>query len=320
MMTIPALSYIVLTDQGTTIAPLLAHLRKQSIAEQLELVVVAPCSDAVTALLEEATEIGRVVIVDSELSNYASAQAKGIHAATAPYAFIGETHSFPHACFAETLVATFTAGPWSVVAPGISNANPINSWSWSAYLCDYAIWSPSQPASECREAPIYNAAYKLSHLKAFGSDLEHILERGNALPLALRARGARTRFEPAARLDHVNIASRSHWVSERILTGHLVAAHRLSHWRVSRRLLYLLASPLIAFEMFRRVLPGSWRTIRQQHLSPILMAFILAGMVFRTWGEFLGYLGVPATQAERRMLHYEIHKLEYATAATSPRF
>jgi hypothetical protein len=268
----------------------------------------------------QATEIGRVIIVDSCIINYALAQAKGIHSATAPYGFIGETHSFPHPRFAETLLACFSDGPWSVIAPGISNANPINPWSWSAYLCDYASWSSSLPACECREAPIYNGAYQLSHLKAFGSDLETMLKRGNALPLALRALGARTRFEPAARLAHVNIANPRDWVIERILGGHLVASHRLGHWRGSRRLLYLLASPLIALELFRRVLPGSWRTIRQQNLSAGLMTFILAGMLLRAWGEFLGYLGVPAAQAERRMLHYEIHKLDYAGPPTAPRF
>ena len=233
-MATPTLSYLVVTDSGTTIAPLLSHLHRQSAVEHIELVVVAPSREAVAASLTASDDFGRVVVVEADIHDYAHALARGIRSATATFAFLGETHSFPHPRFVETLLSTFAKGDWSVVAPGISNGNPGTPWSWSAYLCDYAGWSAALPAGECPAAPLYNAAYRLSLLQGFDGDLEHVLERSDTLPRRLQAMGARTRFEPAARLAHVNIAEPGIWVDERILTGHLVAAHRTRIWGTGR--------------------------------------------------------------------------------------
>ncbi|MCP9818865.1 glycosyltransferase [Synechococcus sp. Cruz-9H2] len=315
-----ALSYVVVTDTCATIAPLLSHLRRQSAVERIELVLVTPSRHAIDELPAAAAGIGRVVVVEADINNYAHALAQGIHKAMGPYVFLGETHSFPDPRFVETLMRTFAKGDWSVVAPGIGNGNPSTHWSWAAYLCDYACWSSALPAGECAAAPIYNAAYRLSLLQEFGADLERLLARSDSLPRALQARGARTLFEPTARLAHVNIAQPRTWIDERMLTGHLVAAHRTRIWGAGWRLVYLLASPLIALVLFRRVLPGAWLTIRRQRLSPLLLLWILAGMVLRAWGEFLGYLGLSATDGERRMQDYELHKLDYAALPPGQRF
>jgi hypothetical protein len=320
MATAPTLSYVVVTDSGATIVPLLRCLHRQSARERMELVVVAPSREAVASSLTAPEDFGRVVVVESDIHDYAQALARGIRNASATFVFLGETHSFPHPRFVETLLSTFAEGDWSVVAPGIGNGNPGTPWSWSAYLCDYASWSAALAAGECPAAPLYNAAYRLSLLQGFGEDLERLLARSDTLPRRLQAMGARTRFEPAARLFHVNIAEPGTWIDERILTGHLVATHRTRIWGTGRRLLYLMATPLIAVELFRRVLPGCWRTIQRQQLSPMLLAWVLAGMVLRAWGEFLGYLGVPALAGEQRMLQYELHKLDHAALPPGQRF
>lgn len=306
------LSYVVVTDLGATILPLMAHLLRQTAVERIELVLVTPSRQAVASALARAETFGGSVIVETDIRNYARAMAEGIRHATTSYVFLGETHSFPHPRFVERLLCTFAEGDCSVVAPGVSNGNPGTPWSWSAYLCDYACWSAALPAGDCAAAPLYNAAYRLSLLQDFGADLERLLARSDTLPRTLQAQGVRIRFEPSAQLAHVNIAEPGIWVDERILTGHLVAAHRIHIWGVGRRLLYLVGSPLISLELFRRMLPGAWCTIRREHLSPVLLAWILGGMILRGWGEFLGYMGMPALAGEQRMLEYELHKLDYA--------
>ena len=307
------LAYLLATDTYATVRPVIERLRRQTIRASIEVVLVAPTRGAIEELLAHQSEFGAIVLLEHPVEDLAAARAFGIAAASAPTIFIGETHSYPHPELAAHLLAARARG-FACAAPGMGNANPLTARSWAGFLSDYARWSATLPGGEIFHFPIYNAAFDRAALLALGDRLAPALSHGDELPLRLQAAGHRTYFEPAARLDHVNVAPSGHWAKERFLSGLLIAHHRSRRWALPRRLFYALCSPAIPFVLMLRVIPGVRAALGQQSVPAGTVPLIVLGFFIKGFGEFLGYLGWPAESAEAGMQEYEVHKLAYAGA------
>jgi hypothetical protein len=307
----PLMSVVLVTDDHESVRPALDRWRLQTVKERLEVVLVAPSREA---------------FADAELDGFASVRfvelgppvdlgdgrAAGVRAASAPLVFIGETHSYPHPGFVQTLIEAH-AGPWAVVVPGFRNANPERSLSWAGFLSDYSPWASGLPAGEIDYAPIYNASYRRSALLEFGDRLASALTIGDEMLKGLRARGHRMYFEPAATIEHLNLARAVPFVRERFLSGLLIAAQRARRWSWRQRLAYACGSPLLPAVYLSRV-RGGVRTVRR---NVPLGAFpaMLAGAFVKAAGEMVGYARGAPPAAERRMTDYELHKTSYASPA-----
>lgn len=307
----PKLSFILATDTYATIRPVIDRLRRQTVRDRIELVLVAPSTESVSEVMAHSDEFAGIRIVEDPVSDLAPARAAGIRAASANFVFVGETHSYPQPGLAEGLLRHYS-GPWSVITPAFTNANPKPGLSWAGFLSDYGGWLEGMPPGEVARIPIYNAAFRREALLALGDRLAPALSHGDELCLALRRAGHKAYFEPAARLDHVNVAPLAHWAKERFAAGIMIAGNRSRRWPLPRRMAYALAAPLIPAVLCWRVVPGVWETMRAKRL-PVSVAFWVAiGMAVKAAGEFTGYLGVPARNWQSLMHEYEVHKLAYA--------
>jgi hypothetical protein len=312
----PKLSVILATDTYPTIRPVIDRLRRQTVKDRIEVILVAPSAEAVKAVMAHRDEFAGIRIIEDPVEDLAPARAAGIRAATAKFVFVGETHSFPHPTFVEAILR-HESGPWSVLVPGFGNANPKGALSWAGFISDYGGWMEGMPAGEVSRIPIYNAAFLRAALLALGDRLPSALSHGDELPLALEAAGHRAYFEPAARLDHVNVATLEHWIKERFAAGILIASSRSHRWPLGRRAFYALASPLIPAVLCWRILPGCWTRIRQGGLPLSTILWIAFGMVVKAAGELAGYLGASLKGWHRQMHEYELHKLAYAGRGVS---
>lgn len=312
----PMLSVILPTDTYETIRPVLERLRRQNVAGQLEVVLVTPAADALADVETEETAFAAVQVVGiSSLSPLGEARAAGIRAASAPFVFLGETHSYPQAGWADALLAAAASGPWSAVAPGVENANPKRMWSWAGFLADYARWGTVMPAGEIPEAPIYNALYRRDVLLDLGPGLGDMLSHGDALRVAFRARGHRAYFEPAARIAHVNLDRPLDCIRERFLAGALIGAQRAHRWPWWRRLAYAAGSALIPVVLIKRMLPGVRRFARAQPLPTATFPTIVLLTYAKALGELVGYVGLGTRAQGLAMDHIEIHKLDYLASS-----
>lgn len=305
------MSVILVTDRFETIARVMDRLHAQTVAHQLEIVIVAP-SKMELCLDESAAEgfaVLKVVEVGSS-DHMAPARAAGVRAATAPVVFLGETHSFPEPEFAAALLRAHEQ-PWDIVVPGITNANPDTVWSWAAFLMDYGQWSVTLPAGEIAGGPTWNASYKRAALLDLNAVLDRALASGDELPMTLRERGRRAYFEPAARIGHINVGRRG-WTDERYLSGLMVGSHRKGVWSLGRRLFYVCASPLIPVVILSRI-ARPLRALGQSGALPRgIRSALIIGAVVRTAGEVVGYLAGATASASSRMEQYELHKMRYA--------
>lgn len=310
------LSYILATDTYATIRPVVDRLRRQTIRQQLEVVLIAPSRSAVESALAHASEFSGIVVVEHPVEDLAQARAAGIRAASGAVVFIGETHSYPHPEMAERLLATCDQG-FVCAVPGLGNANPGTVHSWAGFLSDYGPWLAVLPEGEIRFLPIYNAAFRRAALLDLGERLGFALAHGDELPLHLNAGGHRSYFVPSARLDHVNVAPIRDWMHERFIAGLLIAHHRSGRWTLARRALYVLASPAIPLVLLWRVLPGIRAAARTQPVPAGTLPLVVFGFLIKGVGELAGYLRLPSQEAELAMQEYEVHKLAYAGKAVS---
>lgn len=308
----PELSVILPTDSFETIALALDKLRAQTIADRIEVIVVSASADAIAPAQSRSPDFAALQLVQCPgHSLLGVSRAAGIKAAHAPYVFVGETHSFLRPDAAEKLLAVAKSGAWDVVTPGFVNGNPVDLWSWGAFLTAYARWNAAFPAGEIPEAPLYDSVFRKDSLLRLHGSLDELLVHGDNMRLAMAANGCRVYLEPSAILDHVNIEEPGAWLHEHFLIGVVIGARRAREWSWPRRIFYMLASPLIPFVLMRRVWAGL-RTIARTHAAP-LAAFPLVFLAFvvKAIGEFVGYAGGGTTEHEEMMTHYEVRRFDY---------
>jgi hypothetical protein len=306
------MSVVLVTDHFSTIARVVRQLAAQTVHDQLEIVIVCSTRQALEPDQDALSGFASVVVEETgTLHPLPAARAAGVRAANAPIVFLGETHSYPHPDFAALLMAAHRAH-WDVVIPGFDNANEDGILSWAAFLADYGYWLHYLPEGRVGAAPTWNVAYKRSSLVDLGDNLASALANGDELASAFRARGRVIYFLPAARLDHANVSRRfREWIDERYLSGLLVGANRRSRWPLHRRWLHILASPLIPVVLLKRIAPAMRSARSRGRLPSFTLAALIAGVVIRSCGEFVGYLAGVRDDQEERMEEYELHKLKY---------
>jgi len=309
----PLLSVVLATNTYETIRPVLAALRRQRFPSQIEPVIVLPFSTQEEVHGEElgAFAWARVVRIDSVFP-LAQARAAGVRAASSPIVFIGETHTYPQPGWAEAMLTTFEQ-PWTAVVPAIGNANPAGPVSWAAYLFDYGTWGKNRPAGEMSDPPTHNTAYRRTALLALGDQLQVLLDPNQeALWPRLSAAGHRAFFAPNALILHLNVNRISSLIGEKYCVGFVRGMRRARRWSWYRRILYIVASPLIPVVLLIRLVRHARLSLPQEIPVGTIPAVMLCAGV-NTLGEVLGYAGARIPSIEARLTDYEIRKVQYAS-------
>ncbi len=313
MSAAPQLSFVLVTDTYETIRPVVRALAAQTVAGVLEVVLVGP---AATPLRVEDDDLAcfaghRVVTVES-IAPLTRARAEGVRATTAPLVNVGETHAFQRPGFAAAAIAAFD-GRWTAVVPGFDNGNPGSAISWGNFLLDYSRWSLALPAAEIDVLPAYNSTFTRDFLVGLGDGLDEAFGVAHDIGADLRAGGHRARFEPAARIDHVNVSRPVSWLRERFLLARSQAAIRSASWTRGRRALYVLGSPLIPAVLLARLRRGLGAVRRQRRLPATTLPLMLIGLVARVAGEVTGFVAGASDRHHLGAEEYEVHKLRYIT-------
>jgi hypothetical protein len=307
----PAISVILGTDLYETVRPVVECLRRQTVKDRLELVIIAPRRASLGMSDADGEGLAAVRFVEvGDVNLLAVAGAAGVRAATAPIVVIGETHTYPDPGWGEALIRAHE-GPWAVIVPGFGNANPNGPLSWAIFLLDYGRWLAGLPAGEIALAPTHNSSYKREVLLSIGPALETALAHGDEMTLKLNSAGHRTYFEPSAVIDHLNVTQLAPWLHERFLGGRVIAGRRAMRWPWWMRLLYVVASPLIPVVVLSRIWPGVRHARRETRLPFGTLPAIIIGAMVSAMGELVGYAWGIGTGVEEQMTEYEVHKVRY---------
>jgi hypothetical protein len=301
------MSVILITPDGYgTLRRTVQALRRQTVREKLELVLVGPSREP---LREAEAELqgfaGHQLVEIGVLTSTAVARAAGVRAATAPVIALAEDHCFPEPGWAAALLARHRE-PWTGVGPAVGNANPATLTSWANLLIEYGDWVAPTPAGARHHIPGHNSSYKRDALLAYGEALSDVLEAESTMQWDLAARGHRFCLEPTAQVQHLNYSRWGASVAQRFHGGRLFAANRARHWSVARRAFYALAAPLIPLVRTARTFRTACR-IGQPRRKLCWLPVLLLLVAVDGLGELIGYAAGAGT-AMRTLTDWEFHR------------
>lgn len=312
----PEMSVLLVTpDDYQTIRRTVRHLRAQTVAGRLELLIIAPSRGGLGLVEREVGCFQSVRVVEvGEIERVAPAKAAGVAEASAPLVAFAEDHCYPEPEWAARLIDAHRQG-WAAVGPAMRNANPLTTISWAGLYLNYGCCAGGANSGAARNLPWHNTSYRRQLLLDYGDELPALLAVEGLLLDDLRARGHGLYFEAEAPTSHVNISLLSSWVVHAFWGGRLFGAARARKqgWSVWRRLAYVCGGPLIPLVRLRRAVPVIRRTGRGRELLPRILPAMFAGLIPHALGEVAGYaLGVG--DAERHYSFYEMKRARHVTA------
>lgn len=311
----PALSVVLAALAGTDVLETtLLHLRRQSVADRIELLVVTADPLRLDELPVELPELRDVRIVRTPgAKSVAQANAAGVREARAPVVAFAEDHAFPDPGWAAALLRAH-GETVAAVGPVVSNANPATIASWVDFVMGYGRWMEPCQGGEAPFLPGHNSSYRRDVLLAQGDHLAHDLESETVFHLRLAAEGARLVVAPEARLAHVNFSRWSSKLPACYHSGRVFASARRAPWSRPRRLVMAVASPAIPVVRFVRALGMVMQPGRRKLVPWRIVPGLALGLAVDGAGQMVGHMKGPGGSVER-LARFEFRRVDHVTNA-----
>jgi hypothetical protein len=305
-----ALTAVVLMPrQFDELAASLFHLRRQTIARLIEVVLVhTPAGrDSIDVTRFDEFCGFRPVQIDA-IATVAAGFVAGAQAATAPVVALVEDHVFLDPRWAEW-VCEAHAAPCAAVAPRMRNANPDTFTSWANFLACFGEAFTLDAATPLESGPGHNTAYKRSVLQHYDAELQTLYQSERTFHYRLRHDGHTIIAEPRAELAHVNISIPREALAHAFLGGILFGQYRAVGMRalekVARSVLAPLVPPLRLWRTLRAL--GPLQVLNGE--APVLaFAMLPLLLVAHAAGEVAGYWRL-VRGVEARYEHFELHRI-----------
>jgi hypothetical protein len=299
---------VVVPDTYDTVRRTMSHLKAQTVAEQVEVILVAPSYQQLQLDESELAcfhswQVVEVGVVTSKKLGFIA----GMRRAHAPIVALTEDHSFPDANWAEVLIDAHKQS-WAVVGPSMRNGNPDNIVSRADFYQAYGEWAQPILSGSVRHLPGNNSSYKRDILLKLGDKLEDLMQAESILHRSLREQGYELLLESRTCTSHLNFSTWSSWIPVRYYIGRQFASTWAKSWPWPRRLLFTVASPLIPWVRLWRV---QKQIRRLQHGSLLLrvLPVLLAGLLIEGLGHMAGF-ALGAGNCIESLEEYEYHRVE----------
>jgi Glycosyl transferase family 2 len=308
---LPSISVVLpTTSDFASIATTVRHLRRQTIADRLELVVVAMARPDFLSDESACRGLWGVQVVHTDRQSHGQACAAGVLAARAAVVAFAEDHCFPEPGWAKALLAGYTSQEVVAVGPIFRNANPSTLVSWCDFVIGYGPWIDPRTAGDQPFLAGHNSSYRRDVLLGLGSRMADGLESETVLHMELRTQGRRLVVEPGARAAHTNFGRFDVWLPVQYHCGRVFAAQRADRWGLPRRAFYAVASPLIPclrFVRAMRQLSGSTAS----RPSLLRLAPLLAlGLAADGLGQLVGY-AAGSGGSPRHLTDFEFRRMDF---------
>jgi len=307
----PAMSVILPTPSDfASIAATVRHLRRQTIASRLELVIVVMGgSDFV---LDEAAGRGfwGTQVTHAGMRSHGEASAAGVRAARGHLVVFAEDHCFPDPGWAEALLEAYESDQIAAVGPVFRNANPSTLVSWCDFVIGYGPWIDPNTTGDQLFLPGHNSSYRRDVLLELGSRMEDLLEAETVLHMELRDRGRRLVVQPRARSAHTNFGRFDVWLPVMFHCGRVFAATRATRWGWGRRALYAVAFPLIPCVRFVRALRHLQHAESPRPSLARIAPVLALGLAADGVGQLVGYVAGSGT-SPNILIAFEFRRIDF---------
>jgi len=240
---------------------------------------------------------------------FSAARTTAIHLARAPYVGFLEEHCRARPGWITALLRAHQ-GPWAAVGSEVHHGNGTFSISRLIGIMNYYPWLAPTTSGERDMLPGHNSSFRRDVLLSYGDDLERLLRADVSLFQQLVADGHHLYLEADAKFEHFNETSLSSIVKGYFFwhRGYGVERARVHHWSLARRILYVVATPLIPFYFVAKLLT------RLSKVRPDLVAAALVGtprilvaQLASASGQALGLVFGPG-DTEAKFTDYELNE------------
>lgn len=319
----PKLSIIVVTPLDFAyIRRVVAHLSKQTIAGDIELIPVAPEPDNLADMEDVDREGFREVnpfYTHEFIENVDDAAGLVMAKGKADIVACVEDHAFPEPGWAEAILKAHE-GDWAMVGSGVVNANPGSGLSWANQLMAYGHYSEPIIGGERRIVSRHNASFKKSVLEQYGDKLPSLFIRGGGLIETLRADGHKMYLAADARIHHLNPSNFGSTTELRFFAGRLSAGSVAARerWSLPKRLVASVMSLLQPVRRFKRVAHKVFSPVQRGRLFRLLPAMAYT-LTLDCVGQMLGCIAGPG-KAGDRLASFEYDRLRHLNARDRAEF
>lgn len=219
-------------------------------------------------------------------------RARAVEAAHGDYIMLAEDHCLPDADWLANMLPRIEEG-WDGIGSALRPGTRGSCWPEASFLIGYGEWMEPVAAGPVNVICGWNGVVRRSLLLAFGDGLADEMLVGAFAMRRVRERGASFFLAPEASMRHFDPFGCRYEMGLLFLVGLGFGAKRAERLSFLPRLVYPLASPLIAVMHWRRALSAYWRTRRIQPVSPL--AVLASGALAVSWalGEAAGsWLGL----------------------------
>lgn len=306
---------VVLVTRGPfdRIRKTVSHLQRQTASSRLELVIAAPSRASIAFHDDDVQGFAAVQIVEvGAVVSMSDARAAAVRCATAPLIAFAEDHCYPHPEWADRLLDAYRRPEVGAVGPATVNGNPRTLVSWINFLMTFVRWSPPVTEGSADGLPWHNTSYRRDLLLAYGSRLPSMLSVEGFLHADLLSKGHHLYLVSRAQIRHVNVSLFGYTLPQAFLGGRLYGAARAARgeWGLGRRLLYILASPLVPFVRLRRSCRDIVRIGMEDRLIPRAVPLLFLALIVHALGEATGYAVGPG-EADRAYSDYELSRVDH---------
>ena len=264
----------------------LSALQNQVDAPPFDTVVVYdPLIEGVESITDEFPNVR--VVANSGQRTPMELAAKAIRESDGEFVFLTEDHCVPSPEWVRRLYDA-QAPDRAAVGGTVATADDIGPVDWSFYFVDYFRYAPPREQGDSPSLTVCNVAYRREYLDEVSHLWQNIFHE-TEINEALRSRFGPLWLEPDARVNQRRQVAFKDAIFERYAFGRLFGCTRLRNAKLSQRVTFVAAMPLLPplllWRMGRRAM--SERKMRRPFIKalPALSALVLAW----SWGEFLGY-------------------------------
>ncbi|MEO0631750.1 MAG: glycosyltransferase, partial [Planctomycetota bacterium] len=312
---------LVTIDRFATLSKVVELLRRQTTADRVQLLIVAPDESTLSDLDDEVREsfADITAVVVGPITDIDMASAEAVPHARAPFVAFLEDHAFPDSDWAERIVETFRSQRCAGVGTAIENANPGTVLSWANMLVSYGSWIAAEHPGATTNVSRHNVAFRTDVLRGeYGDDLPSMMGRDGGLLSDLLRRGHGYALQPATCVRHVNPSTWRSTIELRLGSGRLFASSRMRRekWSPAKRWMYIIggpAIPVIRFRMLRSELLGPGSEARRQRVGQRAIPALVVACVLDGIGQFLGHALGPG-RIKEKLAFFEMGRARHLRA------
>lgn len=318
----PLLSMIVATDDTySTVSRTVSFLSRQTVLEQIELIVSCSSIAELNPVLSELEKFASYQIVEcSNPTNSGQLVATAIKAARAPAFMYCEEHGFPPPGTAEVVIRELVVNKRQALGFGMEPSNP-GLVAWSHIYGQFGIAVAPVSKGLVQSFGGHHAAYRTELLLSYSDDLSEIMANEAVLHEHLRNLGAEMYMTSEVILPHAQISNFFIHVYHEYLAQRVFASARarILNWSLARRLVYVFGSPLIPFLRTGRAVHHIHRTGRSRKLLPQILPVMFVAHVAGAIGEALGYMFGAGEKINYARMEIELDRYAFVNAADRDR-